>query len=217
MNKFIVRTAVVVASLVAILLLARGVDEPLNSYRAEVDILHKENERLEDSLLSLQRTYEELAYQLSQVQSTIDWQTTTTNNRLTETDARLEELSGQRIVLSKEELNIFYRLIRAEGGTMSLEGQKWLASAVVNRILDDRWGSSISETITKPSQFSVMDDGAYYKEEEISEDTKLAVQMALYKDYSQGATHFVNLNISHPDWADKLKFIIEIDGVSFYK
>jgi spore germination cell wall hydrolase CwlJ-like protein len=56
--------------------------------------------------------------------------------------------------ISSVEREMLARLVYLEANTESLECQRAVASVVINRWLDGRWGSTISSVIYSPYQFS---------------------------------------------------------------
>ena len=83
-----------------------------------------------------------------------------------------------------DELDLLYRTVQAEGYTMGFDGMRLIADAILN--LAEAHGTSVTDTILAPGQFTVISTGAIW-EDPIYQDTIDAVLTELQgprEDYS---------------------------------
>ena len=71
-----------------------------------------------------------------------------------------------------DELDLLYRTVQAEGYTMGFEGMRLITDAILN--LAEAHGTSVTDTILAPGQFTVISTGAIW-EDPIYQDTIDAV------------------------------------------
>lgn len=58
------------------------------------------------------------------------------------------------IVLTQEEINLMACIVTLESGSESYEGQLAVANVILNRLQSGRWGSTVTDVIYAPYQFS---------------------------------------------------------------
>ncbi len=114
--------------------------------------------------------------------------------------------SGQRVVdyeilertkkyqLSDKDYDALVRIVEAEAGGEDQDGKLLVANVVLNRVNSDLFPDTVCEVVMQKeqgiAQFSPTVDGRY-QNVSVSEDTKAAVERALYgEDLSQGALYF---------------------------
>ena len=114
--------------------------------------------------------------------------------------------SGQRVVdyevlehtmkyqLSDKDYDALLRIVEAEAGGEDQNGKLLVANVVLNRLNSEIFPDSVVEVVMQReqgiAQFSPTVDGRY-QSVKVSEDTKDAVERALYgEDISQGALYF---------------------------
>lgn len=114
--------------------------------------------------------------------------------------------SGQRVVdyevleqtmkyqLSDKDLDALQRIVEAEAGGEDQDGKLLVANVVLNRVNSEKFPDTVLEVVMQReqgvAQFSPTVDGRYHSVK-VSEDTKTAVERALYgEDISQGALYF---------------------------
>ncbi|MDE6389017.1 MAG: cell wall hydrolase [Lachnospiraceae bacterium] len=114
--------------------------------------------------------------------------------------------SGQRVVdyevleqtmqyqLSDKDLEALMRIVEAEAGGEDQDGKLLVANVVLNRVNNESFPDTVWEVVMQKeqgiAQFSPTVDGRYQRVK-VSEDTKEAVERALYgEDISQGALYF---------------------------
>jgi spore germination cell wall hydrolase CwlJ-like protein len=130
--------------------------------------------------------------------------------------------SGQRIVdyevleqtmqyqLSDKDYEALLRIVEAEAGGEDQNGKLLVANVVLNRVNSSKFPDTVWDVVMQKeqgiAQFSPTVDGRY-QSVTISEDTKLAVERALYgEDISQGALYFCAREKSDEDnlqWFDR--------------
>lgn len=114
--------------------------------------------------------------------------------------------SGQRVVdyeilehtmkyqLSDKDYDALLRIVEAEAGGEDQDGKLLVANVVLNRVNSKTFPDSVVEVVMQKeqgiAQFSPTVDGRY-QSVQVSEDTKEAVERALYgEDISRGALYF---------------------------
>ena len=114
--------------------------------------------------------------------------------------------SGQRVVdydvleqtmkyqLSDKDQEALMRIVEAEAGGEDQNGKLLVANVVLNRVNSENFPNTVWEVVMQKeqgiAQFSPTVDGRY-QSVKVSEDTKEAVERALYgEDISQGALYF---------------------------
>lgn len=65
--------------------------------------------------------------------------------------------------LSDEDITLLACIVYAESGSESYEGQLAVANVVLNRLQSGRWGSTVSDVIYAPSQFTAVNTNAFTK------------------------------------------------------
>lgn len=76
--------------------------------------------------------------------------------------------------ITKEELQILYRIVEAEATDGTIEQKQNVASCIFARVESEEWPNSVKKVVFQKSQFSPISDGRYYSVK-ITEDTKTAV------------------------------------------
>lgn len=107
--------------------------------------------------------------------------------------------------------------IEAEAGKEGYEGMLAVGSVIDNRLKAGKFGKTVQEVLLKPGQFSAWNSVTGYAKGEQGQDMyaikpsanayKVADQI-LSGEYTSnvgGATHYVNLGVSQPSWAEGVK------------
>lgn len=85
-------------------------------------------------------------------------ETPTTEEETTEEEAdnyiTVQPSNRGPIVLTQEEINLMACIVTLESGSESYEGQLAVANVILNRLQNGRWGSTITDVIYAPYQFS---------------------------------------------------------------
>jgi len=114
--------------------------------------------------------------------------------------------------------------------TKDLEDAKGIANVTLNRIKrGGRFGTNIQEVVYAPQQFSGVGTKEWNKaanmqfanknEENIYKQFLQISNMALngkLEDNTAGADHYVNLKISNPSWAKKMKQTTKIGQHTYF-
>jgi N-acetylmuramoyl-L-alanine amidase len=130
--------------------------------------------------------------------------------------------SGQRIVdyevleqtmqyqLSDKDYEALLRIVEAEAGGEDQNGKLLVANVVLNRVNSSKFPDTVWDVVMQKeqgiAQFSPTVDGRY-QSVTVSEDTKTAVERALYgEDISQGALYFCareEADTDNLEWFDR--------------
>ena len=128
------------------------------------------------------------------------------------------------IVVTEEDYNALCRIVQAEAGVKDDHGKVLVAEVILNRVLSDKFASTVYDVIFERSggspQFSPTVDGRYFSVT-IMPETIAAVERALHeKDFSQGALFFSARRKANPydmAWFDRnLKWLFQHGGHEFY-
>ena len=65
------------------------------------------------------------------------------------------------IALSEEDINLMAAVMTLECGSESYEGQLAVANVILNRLQSGRWGSTISDVVYAPRQFTVVNSASF--------------------------------------------------------
>lgn len=126
--------------------------------------------------------------------------------------------------LSKEELDVLYRIVEAEATGEDIYGKILVANVVINRVNDEEFPDTISEVVFQKVgqayQFAPTKDGRYWKVT-VSKSTKEAVKRALAgEDYSEGALYFFARKLTtekKASWFDNsLRKVVKYGCHEFY-
>lgn len=118
------------------------------------------------------------------------------------------------------EVDLFSRLVNAEAGGESFEGQLAVATVIINRVKSSEFPNSISGVIMDKNwgyQFTPVLDGRI--NEPASASAKKAVNMVLggYRSFGADITYFVNPKKAESTWIMKNKtFFKSIGNHDFY-
>jgi N-acetylmuramoyl-L-alanine amidase len=127
----------------------------------------------------------------------------TYNNQSVQKDKDDEKKSKEVISITNDELYLLSKLVSSEARGESYEGQVAVAAVVINRVLDSRFPNNIKDVIYQKNAFSVVNDGAIYKDP--TDSAYKAAREALYgSDPTSGAIYFWNPDISTCNWIKTL-------------
>ena len=127
----------------------------------------------------------------------------THNNQSVNKEKDDEKKSKEVISITNDELYLLSKLVSSEARGESYEGQVAVAAVVINRVLDSRFPNNIKDVIYQKNAFSVVNDGAIYKEP--TDSAYKAAREALYgSDPTRGAIYFWNPDISTCNWIKTL-------------
>lgn len=63
------------------------------------------------------------------------------------------------IDVTEEDIELMARVVMSEGSILPLEGKQLIASTIICRVLDGRWGDTVSEVVNYPNAYSTQDNG----------------------------------------------------------
>lgn len=125
------------------------------------------------------------------------------------------------------DLELIARTVWGEARGEGQVGMEAVTSVIFNRLLDRRWGKTITEVVKQPFQFSVWNraDPNRWKATNVNESNKeyrMAVAIARraaeakLEDRTKGANHYHARSIT-PRWADSRRVTARIGRHVFYK
>lgn len=110
---------------------------------------------------------------------------------------------------SEEEINLICRVVETETYQCDFESKVNVANVILNRIEDEKFGNTVREVVTSPSQFA-------YGRKKISEDTVLAVEYAfMMEDTTNGALYF-HSNSTKESFCGRTFIFKDSAGHNFY-
>ena len=132
-----------------------------------------------------------------------------------ETETETEPVVQYHFNFTSNELQLLYEVVEAEVTTATYEAKQHVACVIVNRVLNEGFGSTLSEVLNE-QQFSCIKDGRYLQVE-ITEDTINACQYALTSgDTTNGSLFFDSCHGN--SWAAKNRVWVFNDGYhDFYR
>lgn len=83
------------------------------------------------------------------------------------------EIQLWAIPVSEEDLELMSRVVMSEASTVPYIGKVAVASVIVNRVIDGRWGDTVHDVIYYEDAFSTADNG------EVTDECRAAVIQAL--------------------------------------
>lgn len=123
----------------------------------------------------------------------------------------------QQAVDDMSDMEILARTIEAEAASEAYAGKLGVGATIANRAAAGKYGDNIKGVILKEGQFSPWNSYTGYAKGEQGRDmlnlkpskesykAAAAILSGNYKDPTGGATHYVNPNVSNPDWLDDMK------------
>jgi len=109
------------------------------------------------------------------------------------------------------------------------KGKLAVGHVVMNRVLDDRWPSSIAAVVLQPKQFSAFNTGSprlgpmrfpysHVRESVWNQCFEAACRVVFGPsiDSTEGANHYCSQRVS-PRWADPAKLTVTIGAHRFYR
>lgn len=116
------------------------------------------------------------------------------NQQLQISKLRVEyEVLKNKIILTPQDIIILEKITELEASNQLLRGKAMVANVVINRAIQTN--KSIAEIVNERGQFEPVSRGLM-RRARVTPETKQAVNMAIYKDYTRGATYFMNPKIS---------------------
>ena len=144
----------------------------------------------------------------------------------TKSDALVKTLNKKMIKsLSKDELDVLYRIVEAEATGEDIYGKILVANVILNRVNSKKFPNTVEKVVFQKDgntyQFSPTKDGRYWSVK-ISKETIEAVSRALEgEDYSNGALYFFARKLTSKNkacWFDNsLRKVVKYGCHEFYK
>ena len=115
------------------------------------------------------------------------------------------------------DMEILARTIEAEAAGEGYKGKLGVGATIANRAASGKYGDDVKGVILKEGQFSPWNSYTGYAKGEQGKDmlnlkpskesykAAAAILSGDYTDPTGGATHYVNQNVSKPDWLGKMK------------
>lgn len=131
-----------------------------------------------------------------------------------------EKSSRPRVTLSREDRDLFARLVHAEACGEPFTGQVAVAASVLNRVASARYPDTVREVILQVwegyYQYSPVQDGRI--KQPAGEQAFLAVETALRGwDPSRGATGFYNPARTGDTWVRSQQVTVTIGNHVFFR
>lgn len=89
------------------------------------------------------------------------------------------------------EQELFERVVEAEAGNQGLQGKRYVAAVVYNRVASDRFPNTIYEVLVAPGQFSTVWNGAV-KHVQVSDETREAIALEVSERSDAEIMYFNN-------------------------
>ena len=122
---------------------------------------------------------------------------------------------------------VVFRTMAQEVRGEPFEGQKAVAHVLLNRVKDGRWGKTLASVCLWRGQVSgwyVPRDPNFSYACSLADGDSVLIKMSnafiaasTEADFTKGATHYLNDNLSNPDWDDKATFCGQWGRHKFYK
>lgn len=138
--------------------------------------------------------------------------------KISELQNEYAEIKQKRFI-TQNDIKSLEKIVEVEAADEGIRGKALVACVVLNRWSNDS-NKTVNDIITIPGQFSPVAMGRYYTSIP-TDETKTAVNMALYKDYSHGSLYFMNPKIADRNsirWFNRsLTFTTKYKHHNFYK
>ena len=124
------------------------------------------------------------------------------------------------ISYTDEEFDMLCYVLQGEVGNCSEQSKIAVANVIINRVKTGRFGSSISDVLTAPNQFTAI-NGYYSGRNKPTQNTIDCAKRALNgEDNSNGAVYYYAPQYcggSTASWFESLTFCMELDGQRYFK
>lgn len=149
--------------------------------------------------------------------------TTTTKSETKKTETKKATTSSSNssvISYTDEEFDMLCYVLQGEVGNCSEQSKIAVANVIINRVKTGRFGSSISDVLTAPNQFTAI-NGYYSGRNKPTQNTIDCAKRALNgEDNSNGAVYYYAPKYcggSTASWFESLTFCMELDGQRYFK
>lgn len=119
--------------------------------------------------------------------------------------------------IDEEELELLAKIIYAESGHESYEGQVAVGSVILNRVQDDRFPDTIRDVIYQPNQFGPARTGQLDKIKPSDDALRAAEQVLAGEDLLEGAVYFHNPRRDTQTFFRTLTLVEDIGNHRFLK
>ena len=139
----------------------------------------------------------------------------------TETKKATTASSNSSVIsYTDEEFDMLCYVLQGEVGNCSEQSKIAVANVIINRVKTGRFGSSISDVLTAPDQFTAI-NGYYSGRNKPTQNTIDCAKRALNgEDNSNGAVYYYAPRYcggSTAAWFESLTFCMELDGQRYFK
>ena len=139
----------------------------------------------------------------------------------TETKKATTASSNSSVIsYTDEEFDMLCYVLQGEVGNCSEQSKIAVANVIINRVKTGRFGSSISDVLTAPNQFTAI-NGYYSGRNKPTQNTIDCAKRALNgEDNSNGAVYYYAPQYcggSTAAWFESLTFCMELDGQRYFK
>ena len=147
--------------------------------------------------------------------------TTKSETKKTETKKATTSSSNSSVIsYTDEEFDMLCYVLQGEVGNCSEQSKIAVANVIINRVKTGRFGSSISDVLTAPNQFTAI-NGYYSGRNKPTQNTIDCAKRALNgEDNSNGAVYYYAPQYcggSTAAWFESLTFCMELDGQRYFK
>lgn len=147
--------------------------------------------------------------------------TTKSETKKTETKKATTANSNSSVIsYTDEEFDMLCYVLQGEVGNCSEQSKIAVANVIINRVKTGRFGSSISDVLTAPNQFTAI-NGYYSGRNKPTQNTIDCAKRALNgEDNSNGAVYYYAPQYcggSTASWFESLTFCMELDGQRYFK
>ena len=147
--------------------------------------------------------------------------TTKSETKKTETKKATTSSSNSSVIsYTDEEFDMLCYVLQGEVGNCSEQSKIAVANVIINRVKTGRFGSSISDVLTAPNQFTAI-NGYYSGRNKPTQNTIDCAKRALNgEDNSNGAVYYYAPQYcggSTASWFESLTFCMELDGQRYFK
>mgnify|MGYP000757521964 FL=1 len=147
--------------------------------------------------------------------------TTKPETKKTETKKATTASSNSSVIsYTDEEFDMLCYVLQGEVGNCSEQSKIAVANVIINRVKTGRFGSSISDVLTAPNQFTAI-NGYYSGRNKPTQNTIDCAKRALNgEDNSNGAVYYYAPQYcggSTASWFESLTFCMELDGQRYFK
>lgn len=120
--------------------------------------------------------------------------------------------------LTQTDIKVLNRIVEAEAGIEGFRGKVLVSCAILNRFADSK-NKSIKDIVFEKRQFEPVSNGRYF-EVKPTYETKKAVQLSTWRDYSKGSKYFIEERAASRSgirWFRSLNYVLSHGNHQFYR